>query len=153
MSCGQNLRRQDEELRHDDGGAEHPEAVLELDEPEDAPAAGLAGDAEVPAHVGGQREAEGEADGTGGRQRILVNLQQLHRVVVRCPTLYGCVAAPHVSSSMLRFYTALRMHFIALMQKRTGPFIRGETLSPLPEALALSLSCSLSDVGRPFFGP
>ena len=46
--------------------------MLELDQPEDASAAGLAGYLEVPAHVGGKREAEGKADGAGGRERLLV---------------------------------------------------------------------------------
>ena len=57
--------------------------MLELDQSEDPSAAGLAGDLEVPAHVGGQREAESEADGAGGGERLLVPEQQLHRVVVR----------------------------------------------------------------------
>ena len=40
-------------------------------------------DVDVYAHVGGQREAESEADGAGGGERLLVPEQQLHRVVVR----------------------------------------------------------------------
>ena len=78
-----NLGRQDQQLCYYDGGAEHLEAVLKLDQPKDPSAAGLAGDLEVPAHVGGQREAEGEADGARGGERLLVGEQQLHRVVVR----------------------------------------------------------------------
>ena len=78
-----NLCRQNQELCHYYGDAEQLEAVLELDQSEDPSAAGLAGDLEVPAHVGGQREAEGEADGARGGERLLVGEQQLHRVVVR----------------------------------------------------------------------